>query len=203
MAWFSGDDKLPSAWNDEQPDGPPSSSALGEPSEFKKHQQSPAAFHFNRPPSAAATMPVTLNHPIFGQFNDAYKTHIPTKEDNDLAFALSSVMSGLCNDESARATAFRKVLYQHGPGIVIQQAFLEGTKYHTDGDMQCRQVPSSPATSHTLTRHLQATKMTGARMTRRLSSFWHHPPSLDEVASMKRYSSMAAVLQFGFSRARA
>jgi hypothetical protein len=40
-------------------------------------------------------------------------------------------------------------------------------------------------------------------MTRRLSSFWHHPPSLDEVASMKRYSSMAVVLQFGFSRARA
>lgn len=201
MAWFSGDDKPPSAWNDEQPGGPPSSSALGETSEFKKHQQSPAAFHFNRPPSAAATMPVTLNHPIFGQFSDDCKTHIPTKEDNDLAFALSSVMSELCDDEGARATAFRKVLYQHG--IVIQQAFLEGTKYHTNGDMQCRQVPSSPATSHTLARHLQATKMAGARMTRRLSSFWHHPPSLDEVASMKRYSSMAVVLQFGFSRARA
>lgn len=121
------------ARNNNLPDGSPST--LGEPSEFKKHQQSPTAFHFNRPPSAAATIPVTLNHSIFGQFVDDCKTRLPTKEDNDLALAVSSVMSELYDNENDRATAFRKVLREHG--IDIQVTFLEGTRCHTDGDMQC------------------------------------------------------------------
>ena len=124
------------AWNDSLPDGPPST--LGEPLQFKIHQQSPAAFHFNRPPSAAATIPVTLHHSIFGQFVDDCKTHIPTKEDNELAFALSSGMSELYDNENDRATAFRSILRDHG--IIIQETFLEGTRCHTDGDMQCNHI---------------------------------------------------------------
>ena len=83
-------------------------------------------------------IPVTLNHSIFGQFVDNCKTHIPTKEDNDLAFALSSVMSELYNNENDRATEFRMVLHQHG--IDIQETFLEGTRCHTDGDMQFNRI---------------------------------------------------------------
>jgi hypothetical protein len=47
-------------------------------------------------------------------------------------------MSELYDNENDRATAFRKVLREHG--IAIQETFLEGTRCHTDGDMQCNSI---------------------------------------------------------------
>jgi hypothetical protein len=47
-------------------------------------------------------------------------------------------MSELYDNENDRATAFRIVLCDHG--IVIQETFLEGTRCHTDGDIQCNHI---------------------------------------------------------------
>jgi hypothetical protein len=111
-------------------------STLGEPPEFKKYQRASdgPAFYFNRPPSAAGIIPVTLLHPIFGQFVDDCDTHMPTREDNTLVFALSKAMSEFYDNEDSRATEFRDILAAHG--IEMRATRIEGTKYQTDGDIQ-------------------------------------------------------------------
>ena len=113
-------------------------SSLGEPPEFKKYQRASdgPAFYFNRPPSAAGIIPVTLLHPIFGQFVDDCDTHMPKREDNALVFALSKAMSEFYDDEDSRASHFREILAEHGIEMVATR--IEGTKYQTDGDMQTK-----------------------------------------------------------------
>ncbi|KAF8315288.1 uncharacterized protein EI90DRAFT_3293971 [Cantharellus anzutake] len=76
-------------------------SEKGKPKNFAADQRrNPPAFCFNRPPSTAATIPITLHNPIFGQFQDDCKTYIPTKADHDLK--LSSSMSEFCDAEKGR-----------------------------------------------------------------------------------------------------
>lgn len=112
-------------------------SSLGEPLEFGKYQQGTdgPVFYFNRPPSAAPTTPVTLLHPIFGQFVDDCEAHVPIKEDNAFAFALSTAMSEVYGDEKDRVAKFHEVLANHS--IFMSATKFDGTKYGTDGDMQC------------------------------------------------------------------
>ncbi|KAF8802373.1 hypothetical protein BYT27DRAFT_7173144 [Phlegmacium glaucopus] len=112
-------------------------STLGQPSEFHNLQRVSAlkgpAFHFDRPPSAATTIPPTLHHPIFGKFIDDCQMHVPTREDNALVLALSA-LSQIFENETARAAAFREILKNHG--IMTIATGVEGTEYKTDGDMQ-------------------------------------------------------------------
>ncbi|KAF8316720.1 uncharacterized protein EI90DRAFT_3171070 [Cantharellus anzutake] len=76
-------------------------SEKGKPKNFAADQRrNPPAFCFNRPPSTAATIPITLHNPIFGQFQDDCNTYIPTKADHDLK--LSSSMSEFCDAEKGR-----------------------------------------------------------------------------------------------------
>ena len=118
-----------------------SPSALGMPSAIQSLQTSTSqkGFCCNRPPSAAATIPITLLHPIFNEFKADCEAHQSTREDNTLALELSSAMSSFFPDEKARQKAFIKVLERHG--LFIIPAEIVGTKYRTDGDMRYKGFP--------------------------------------------------------------
>lgn len=62
---------------------PKAPSSQGRALNFKRHQAKPdLMFYCNRPPptSASTTIPVTLLHPVFGQFTDDYATYQPTSQ---------------------------------------------------------------------------------------------------------------------------
>ncbi|KAG1731694.1 hypothetical protein EDB19DRAFT_2007418 [Suillus lakei] len=99
-------------------------SSQGKPAEFKAIQgNSVHTIHWDRPPSAAHTIPTTLLHPIFGEFMDDCQNHTPTPDDHKLVMALSAAMSGFFKDEDERTGVI--------PGTSINY-----TAYNTDGDMQ-------------------------------------------------------------------
>jgi hypothetical protein len=120
--------------NQRAADKPPSTTGI--PKEFEKLQSAPGGplFAFYRPPSAVSTVPITLLHPVFGQFVDDRQNHIPTKEDNDFVLSLSREMSKFYIDEKARATEFRKILMEHG--IMLAASEIEGSLCRTDGDLR-------------------------------------------------------------------
>jgi len=90
----------------------PSSQAV--PKKFAQEQNDDdRALYCNRPVSTRASIPVTLLHPIFGQFVDDCDTHIPTEEGNSLVLDLSQAMSDFYEDENARASKFREILIAH------------------------------------------------------------------------------------------
>lgn len=77
----------------------------GKPETFASDQKKTMpAFRFHRPPSADATIPITLYNPIFGQFQGDCKTYRPTKEDHDFVFNLSISMSNFYEDDSDMET---------------------------------------------------------------------------------------------------
>ena len=118
-----------------------SPSALRKPSAIQSLQTSTSqkGFCCNRPPSAVATIPITLLHPIFNEFKADCEAHQSTREDNTLALELSSAMSSFFPDEKAHQKAFIKVLERHG--LFIIPAEIMGTKYRTDGDMHYKGFP--------------------------------------------------------------
>jgi hypothetical protein len=115
------------------PKKPPSSQAV--PHEFSKLQENHShAIDCNRPSLAAATIPVTLLHVIFGQFVDDCTLHTPTKEDNGLVLELSTAMSCFFTDENARLTALIRILKSHH--IYLAGTRIAGTLYDIDADIQ-------------------------------------------------------------------
>ncbi|KAG1738714.1 hypothetical protein EDB19DRAFT_2039530 [Suillus lakei] len=125
--------QLRSEYSKKFPKDPPSS--LGKPSEFEAIQENPAhTIHWDRPPTAADTIPSTLLHPIFGEFMDDCEKHKPTPDDHKLVMALSVAMSGFFKDEDERTGVFRELLLQHD--IDLRGTSINYTAYNTDGDMQ-------------------------------------------------------------------
>ena len=112
---------------------PPSTAGI--PKEFEKLQTESAGpvFAFYCPPSAAATIPITLLHPVFGQFVDDRQHHTPMMDDNELVLSLSRAMSKFYVDEYARAAKFREILMEHG--IMLAASEIEGSRCKTDGDL--------------------------------------------------------------------
>jgi hypothetical protein len=96
-------------------------------------------FCCNRPPSAAAAIPITLLHPIFNEFKADCETHKPTREDNTLALELSNAMSAFFSNEKARQTEFIEILGRHG--FQMAPTEIVGTSYCTDVDMRCNGFP--------------------------------------------------------------
>ena len=110
-------------------------SSQGVPSTFRKLQANEEQrIYWNRPPSAAYSVPPTLLHPIFGEFMDDCLNHGTTPVDNSLVFSLWSKMSDYFPEEIGRVAALRTVLREHG--INTSGTTLDNTKYTTDGDMQ-------------------------------------------------------------------
>ena len=83
-------------------------SDAGKPRDFAADQKKgDPAFYFNPPPLAAATIPITLYHPILGRFQDDCEHYIPTKEDHDFVLKFSQSMSDFYGNEDKRAERAR------------------------------------------------------------------------------------------------
>jgi hypothetical protein len=111
---------------------PAAPSSAGRASELGKHQQkSEKMIPCNRPYGAAATIPVTLLHLVFGQFKDDCETLTPTKDDNALVLKLQKTLSDFHPTEDDQADAIWEVLKD--AGIILTQAFIDGSQFKTDG----------------------------------------------------------------------
>ncbi|KAF8523805.1 hypothetical protein JB92DRAFT_2882804 [Gautieria morchelliformis] len=92
----------------------------------------PPLFYFDRPPSAAATIPITLYHPVFGRFQDDCESYVPTKEDNTFVIQFSSKMSEFYQTEGARAREARGMLRSYD--LHFNASTIES--FTTDGDVR-------------------------------------------------------------------
>jgi len=111
-------------------------SSQGVPPEFAELQRDERhTIRWNRPPSAASSIPSTLLHPIFGKFIDDCENCESTAADNKLVWTLSAAMSGFFKDESARASTFWEIL--HDSHFEAFETKVEGTKFKTDGNIHC------------------------------------------------------------------
>ena len=119
------------------------SSSQGVPSEFATLQRDEQhTICWNRPPSAASSIPPMLLHPIFSKFIDDCENYEPTAANNNLVWTLSAAMSGFFKDEAGRASKFQEILQDSG--IDTSTTKIEGTKFKTDADIQsqgfCRTI---------------------------------------------------------------
>jgi hypothetical protein len=94
------------------------------------------AFYFNRPPSTAATIPITLYHPLFGQFQDDCDMYIPTKEDHEFVLKFSRSMSDFYDSEEKRAERARTDLGTYDLDFIAGKI----TGYTTDGDLRWKEL---------------------------------------------------------------
>jgi hypothetical protein len=121
-------------WTQRFPSKPPSEA--GKHKTFAADQsKSPRAFHFERPPEASPTIPITLRHPIFGQFQEDCETYTPTKADHDFVLQFSRDMSKFYDKEHQRAERARELLDEYGIPVKTDSI----GSYTTDGDMRWRQ----------------------------------------------------------------
>ena len=101
---------------------------------FSRRQENSAKrIECNRPPSTAPTTPLTLLHPVFGEFLDTCNSGDVTAEDHDFALNLSRAMSSFYGNESARAKAIREIFKRYR--LVFIRTKIGHTNYETDGDI--------------------------------------------------------------------
>jgi hypothetical protein len=111
-------------------------SEQGKPKQFASDQRkSTPAFHFNRPPSTAATIPITLFESIFAQFQEDCEAYTPTAKDHAFVLKLSLSMSGFYDDEEKRAAQAREDVGTYGLDFL---AAAIGA-YMTDGDLRWKE----------------------------------------------------------------
>ncbi|KIL66082.1 hypothetical protein M378DRAFT_10374 [Amanita muscaria Koide BX008] len=122
---------------------PMAPSTAGEPNGFSKRQENlDQMIYCNRPRDAFAPIPVTLLHPIFGQFIDDCEKYKPMEKDNAFVLELLTVMSKFYPDEAERADSVRQ-LFTEKYDIDFVQTVIEGIAYSTDGDIgrtNCRNL---------------------------------------------------------------
>lgn len=80
----------------------------------RQQKEENPAFHFNRPPSAASTIPITLFHPVFGQFQDDCEAYETTAEDHAFVLEFSRAMSRFYDTEDQRLAEARDILANYG-----------------------------------------------------------------------------------------
>jgi hypothetical protein len=118
-------------WTKKFPVKAPSTSGL--PRTFASDQsKTPPAFHFDRPPSNSPTIPITLLHPIFGQFQDDCASYTPTREDHVFALAFLLAMSEFYENEDERAARARKLWKDYG----VDMKPSKSGRNCTDGDIR-------------------------------------------------------------------
>ncbi|KAF8872350.1 hypothetical protein BD779DRAFT_347432 [Infundibulicybe gibba] len=107
---------------------------------FSELQNNPDhAIHCNRPQSASHPIPVTLLHPIFGQFKDECETHTPTCEDNTLVLEMSRIMSAIYPDEESRQRGVFRLFERYD--IPMHRSDIQGASYSTDAGITHRDFP--------------------------------------------------------------
>jgi len=98
----------------------------GKPSEFEELQKSPKlAVLWDRPPSAADSIPNMLLHPILCTFIDDCENLQPMADDNNLVM-VSVTMSGFVENETERASKFRQIMRPHAE-IELSARTIDGT----------------------------------------------------------------------------
>ncbi|KAH8917023.1 hypothetical protein BT69DRAFT_1355087 [Atractiella rhizophila] len=110
-------------------------STAGKLEAFMNRQSHPnTMIYCNRPETAAATIPPTLLHPVFGTFLDKCESHEVTLEDNALARELCSAVSDFYPNEDRRAEAIHDIFANHGIHLIPSDI----KQYRTDGDISGR-----------------------------------------------------------------
>jgi len=124
-------------FNAKLPGTPPS--ILGVAANFSKIQETDTQkIVWSRPPTADATIPVTLFHPIFRQFVDDCKNHQPIDRDNKLVRELTAAMSKFFPNEDARAAELRDILQDNGIHATTPIISSKGHFFRTDGAIESR-----------------------------------------------------------------
>lgn len=121
-------------WKRKFPSRAPSSQ--GRPKTFAADQKkTPPEFYFNRPPSAAATVPITLYNAVFAKFQEDCETYTPTKEDHAFVLKLSVSMSKFYDTEEERAAQARSDMGTYDLDFLAAKL----RSYATDGDMRWKE----------------------------------------------------------------
>ena len=105
---------------------------LAQPSEFSNIQNDPATRMFCNRPRTANSTPITLLHPIFGQFVDDCKNHPLDPKIARFVLDLATEMCKFYKSKGERAQAFRDLILER-LGIELKAAKVEGTEFGTDG----------------------------------------------------------------------
>ena len=108
-------------------------SMAGKPRIFLAHQnQNPStAIYCNRPTDGSTTIPLSLLHPVFGQFMDDFCNAVPTYDEQLLALKLVNVMTPIYDEERARQYAIRNVF--KSSGINLRRTKIDD--HVSDGDV--------------------------------------------------------------------
>ncbi|PPQ82207.1 hypothetical protein CVT26_009201 [Gymnopilus dilepis] len=108
----------------------------GKPRTFASAQEDPDQhIPCNRPTASRDALPLSLLHPIFGQFEDDADHCVPTKEEIGLALEFKEVMTAIYDKEHGRRVALHNVFLADNirldPSIITRKV----GQYTTDGDL--------------------------------------------------------------------
>jgi hypothetical protein len=87
-----------------------------------------------RPRDPEEIIPVTLLHPVFGQFLDDCQTKMMTEDDNEFVGKLANAMSNLYDDEAERIRAVDKLFREAHVDFDIYGK-VPGTNYVMDANL--------------------------------------------------------------------
>jgi hypothetical protein len=106
---------------------------VAQPAEFAKQVQAHENIQMfsNRPRSITST-PITLLHPVFGEFDDDTKNSQADPKISSFVLELATMMCEFHPDEGARTLAFRQLIWKHFE-IKLEAAKVAGTGFTTDG----------------------------------------------------------------------
>ena len=124
------DEIRPSRENFCQRRKPAAPSNGGEPPMFVK-DQGVECIPCNRPYNSPAALPLSLLHPIFGQFVDDAEDYVPTSDDPAFFFKFVEAMAAIYNLEKERMEAVLKVFQDSA--MDVKRTGIGN--YTTDGDM--------------------------------------------------------------------
>jgi len=119
-------DKRPEKWSSSDGSRPPSV----RDTQREKDKYDPCG----RPRDPQERIPVTLLHPVFGQFVDDCKTVMPTADDNQFVGWLANVMSDVYQNDAQRLEAVHEVFKEAHLGFIIYQK-IPGTNYEMDASL--------------------------------------------------------------------
>ncbi|KDR79311.1 hypothetical protein GALMADRAFT_1233107 [Galerina marginata CBS 339.88] len=107
-------------------------SAGGNPDPFLKAQlAADGNILCNRPHGYASTLPISLLHPVFGDFVEDAKDYVPTPDDAKFLLAFVQAMANIYTNERSRQQEIHTIFHEH-------KIDINGTSigpYTTDGDL--------------------------------------------------------------------
>jgi hypothetical protein len=162
---------------------------MGKPKTFARTQmKSPPAFYFNRPPSAAATVPVTLYDKIFSTFQDECETYVPKWQDNAFVHEFALSMSSFYDNEELRAEQGRADLRSYG--LDFEVSMIKG--FATDGDIRCGDYGSSILEFKDGISSSEADPL--------FQSCWYYSAFTRDLLSINKHSTLPCLILYVFGK---